>query len=83
MTKTQTTFYRTRMLAGHPIDPRGPNCETIELARHTAIAGPETAIVKTDWRLGGDGAWHETTSVIVEIKTISGETIHASDGGNV
>ena len=75
MTKVQTTFHRTRMMHGQPIEPRGPNCESIELARHTTVPGPETAIIKTDWRLGGDGAWHETNSVIVEMHASTGEEV--------
>jgi hypothetical protein len=30
------------------------------------IPGDETAIIRTDWRLGGDGDWHQTSIVIVE-----------------
>jgi len=68
-TKTQTTYHKARMINGTPAEDsffRGPNCETVELARMANIPGDETAIIKTDWRLGGDGDWHQTSIVIVE-----------------
>jgi hypothetical protein len=66
MTRTQTTYHLTRMLGDQPVDPRGPNCETHELARNCDVAGENLAIYRVEWRLGGDGDWHETQSVIVE-----------------
>ena len=78
MTKTQTTFHKVRMMHGTPIlrtTARGPNCETIELARMAPLQGPETAIVRSEWRLGGDGDWHLTTAVIVEICTSAGTVV--------
>lgn len=65
-TKTQTTYHKVRMFAGQQTEQRGPNCETLELARRCNVPGEEIAYVKTDWRLGGDGAWHETNATIVE-----------------
>lgn len=65
-TRTMTTYHRVRMTLNRPSEQRGPNCETLEIARRTNIPGAETAIVRTDWRLGNDGNWHETESVIVE-----------------
>lgn len=71
-TKTMTTYHKTRMLGGYPIEPRGPNCESAELAHRSAVPGPETAIVRSDFRLGGDGDWHLTTEVIVEWEVKNG-----------
>ena len=75
MTKVQTTYHKARIIDGtpseHPTD-RGPNCESIELARMAPIPGPETAIVRMDWRLGGDGSWHPTNATIVEVYTATG-----------
>ena len=74
MTKTQATYHKCRMLAGIPQDvSRGPACQTLELARLAHIEGDETAIVRVDWRLGGDGLWHETSQVIVEWHQGTGE----------
>ena len=78
MTRTQTTYHKARMIDGtpstHPTD-RGPNCETIELARLAPIPGPETAIVRSEWRLGGDGDWHVTNVIIVEVQTPAGTVV--------
>jgi hypothetical protein len=79
MTKTQTTYHKARMLNGTIADDvteRGPNCETIELARMANIPGDETAIVRTEWRLGGDGIWRETDHpVIVEWHQATGSEV--------
>ena len=66
------------ILNGKPADGeinRGPNCETIQLARMANIPGDETAIIKTDWRLGGDGAWHVTGVVIIEWNQATGSEV--------
>lgn len=68
-TKTLTTYYKARMIAGLPSTEkaeRSPDCETVELARRFTVEGSETAIVRQEWRLGGDGQWHPTTYIIVE-----------------
>ena len=68
-TKTQTTFHKQRMLHGKPAEGelnRGANSETVELARLATVPGDDWSIIKTDWRLGGDGAWHVTNVVVVE-----------------
>ena len=66
MTRTLTTYHLTNMLGDEPCDPRGPNCETHDLARDCDVAGPNRAIIRTEWRLGGDGDWHPTQTIIVE-----------------
>lgn len=65
-TRTLTTYHLTNMQGDQPVDPRSPNCETHELARECNVAGDNLAIIRTEWRLGGDGAWHPTQTVIVE-----------------
>lgn len=66
MTRTLTTYHKTRMMGDTPIDPRGPNCETHELARQCNVPGDDLAIIRIEWRLGGDGDWHETQTIIAE-----------------
>jgi hypothetical protein len=66
MTRTQTTYHLTNMQGDEQVDLRGPNCETHELARDCRVDGDNLAIIRIDWRLGGDGAWHPTQTVIVE-----------------
>lgn len=65
MTRTLTTYHKTNMLGDQPVEPRSPNCETHELARGCDVAGDNLAIIRVEWRLGGDGDWHETRSIIV------------------
>ena len=78
MTKVQTTYHKARMIDGtasdHPTD-RGPNCESIELARMAPVPGPETAIIRSEWRLGGDGDWHITNTIVVELCTAQGTVV--------
>jgi hypothetical protein len=66
MTRTLTTYHLTNMTGDEPVDPRGPNCESPELARACTVAGNNLAIIRTEWRLGGDGDWHQTQMVIVQ-----------------
>ena len=66
MTRTLTTYHLTNMQGDQPVEPRGPNCETHELARGCDVVGENLAIIRTEWRLGGDGDWHETQSIIAE-----------------
>ena len=77
-TTTQRTFHKQRMINGKPADGeinRGPNSETIELARMANVLGDETAIIRTDWRLGGDGAWHVTGVVVMEWNQATGSEV--------
>ena len=77
-TKTQTTYHKQRMLNGTTAEGelnRGPNCETIELARLATVPGDESTIIRTDWRLGGDGSWHVTAVVIVEWHSATGSEV--------
>lgn len=66
MTRTLTTYHLTNMQGDEPVDPRSPNCETHELARESTVAGENLAIIRTEWRLGGDGDWHPTQTIIAE-----------------
>ena len=66
MTRTLTTYHLTTMQGDQPVDPRGPNCESHELARNCNVAGENLAIIRTEWLLGGDGDWHPTQTIIAE-----------------
>ena len=79
MTRTLTTYHLTNMSGDEPIDPRGPTCETHELARESMVPGANLAIIRTEWRLGHDGDWHPTQTILVErivrLNPISGSEV--------
>ena len=66
MTRTKTTYCKTNMAGDQPTTPRGPNCLSHQLARDCDVQGDSLAIIEIEWRLGNDGAWHETQTTIVE-----------------
>lgn len=78
MTQAQTrTTYRLNRLTldgqlSEKKDEFGPDCLTVQAAKATKIKygapeGRQLAIEATSWRLGGDGMWRETGSVIAEV----------------
>ncbi len=69
-TPTRTTYRRVRMDGANPTNTHGPECDSLAVANESEISGihnEHTAIQRVDWRLGADGMWRETGTVIVAL----------------
>lgn len=74
--QTRTTYRLNRLTSDGQLSTLkleyGPDCLTVQAAKATNVRSGnlterKLAVEETSWRLGGDGVWRETGSVIAEV----------------